>query len=147
MGSPLSLLFSKLNKPTTLSSPRKSCPLVISPSLLLSFGHILIFLYPSYIMDPETAHYLRWGHTNDGTNTFKYLAILRLTDPGVQLALLATRACYWLVLTKTPRCLSTGGTPGSCSPIYMYNQDFTVPGAESGIFLVKFHMVDNWAVL
>lgn len=41
---------------TSSAVPRKSCPLVLSPSLFLSFGHILVFLYASYTVGPKTGH-------------------------------------------------------------------------------------------
>lgn len=42
------------------ATPPKSCPLVLSPSLLPSFGHMLIFSYPSYILMPKFSH-TTWG--------------------------------------------------------------------------------------
>lgn len=39
-----------------LAAPHTSCLHVTSSSLLLSFGHILVFLYHSYIVEPQTAY-------------------------------------------------------------------------------------------
>lgn len=48
---------------TTSAVPRKSCLIVLSPSLFLSFGHILVFLYTSYTVRPKTGH-RTWGEAS-----------------------------------------------------------------------------------
>lgn len=77
-----------------VSSEPKSCPLVLSPSLLPVFGHILIF----YTMEPKPARStLRWGHTTIEIDhlfwSVSYI-VLTASQNRIQVVLWATKTHY-----------------------------------------------------
>lgn len=76
--------------------------LVLSPSLLISFEHILIFLYPASVVEPKTAH-------RGPTNT-EYNETVTPLDARMWLTFLAARTYCWLTLnlasSKITRCFS-----------------------------------------
>lgn len=84
--------------PSDTSQLLMSYPLVLSASLLPFFGHVLIFLYSSYIIHPRTAQYLQWGCTSDeysGTITsFNWLTtVLNASQDLVPKSLNVLLAC------------------------------------------------------
>lgn len=113
-----------LSEQISSATPHKSSHLVFLPSLLPSFGHILIFLYSSHIVEPKNAH-STWGKAAPYQYQCQYrcwawwdihffwlISCAVLNTPMAQLALLATRIHCWLTLSlaaiKIPSSLSSG---------------------------------------
>lgn len=86
---------------TSSSAPHRSCPVVLSPSLLPSFGHILLFYIIPTLQSPTSCS--SWGEAAPMLCVVRQspfsnqVAVLCSVYPRIQLDILATRAHCWLI--------------------------------------------------
>ena len=125
MRSPLSLLFSKLDKPEVLSCSSWDMPSSPFTSFVaLLWTHSRTFTSFLNCGAQNCTQASRWGRTNaeySGMITsFDRLVMLCLMHPRMRFALLAARAHCWLISsllsTNTPRSLSAGLLSSHSSP-------------------------------
>ena len=123
MRSPLSLLFSKLDKPEVLSCSSQampSSPVTICVALLWTHSRTLMFFFNGGAQNRRGQAPGEAAPAPNAAGQLCLLTALCLMNPGMGFALWAARAGCWLALSllpaSTPRSLSAGLLPSHSSP-------------------------------